>query len=486
MKKMAVIFIFCMITLLSVAQSPYQWQQMYGGGGIEVGYSVKSCLGQGYIVAGNSSSLGPTDGYVVRTDSMGVVMWEHYYGGVNIDVIRSIKLLSDSGFIMAGFTNSYGNGGYDCWVIRIDKNGDTLWTRTIGTSNWDFLYDVTVTYDSGFVFAGGTYGMGMGNEDMLFFKLDSIGGLEWIRTYGGIHEDEARGICQTSDSLLAACGYTFSEGDSINGDSWILRMDPIDGDTIWSRLGPHPIGEDKALGIAAGGGRFGVVGQYTTSTGDRNAWVHVMINDSTTQLNLTAGISGYEYYSGIVFKTSSYNFATLGSTENDGGGNGDVFMFHDVNYMAYTYGTLGHEQGYSIDITHTKGYIVCGSTDGFGAIIDNLYLVKVDSNGMSTQILDVRDRPVIISNVSVHPNPASNYIQLTLDGVTPVADQLNTTIYDVVGNVVMTISSNEWTRIADNSATCRIDVQNLPDGFYQFTLSDETGVTSSGKFVVTH
>lgn len=475
-----------MLTSLACwSQSPAKWQQIYGGSGIEVGYSVKSCLDQGYIVAGSSSTAGPSDGFVVRTDSLGLVMWAKFYGGVNVDVIRSIKTLPDSGFIMAGFTNSFGNGGYDCWVLRIDKNGDTLWTRTIGTPNWDFLYDVTVTYDGAFICAGGTYGMGNGDEDMLFLRLEPNGDLEWIRTWGGAKEDEARGVTETSDSLLAACGYTCSLGDTL-GDSWILRLNPVNGDTIWTRKGLHPVGADKALGIAAGNGRFGVVGQYTTATGDQNAFIHVMMNDSVTQLNIVCGIAGYEYFSGIVFLKTSYNFATLGSTENDGGGRGDMFLFHDVNYLAYTYGTVEHEAGYGIDAAPDKGYIICGSTTGFGSVVDNLYLVKVDSNGNSTQVLNVRDQPTEYARTLVYPNPATDYVQVTFDGTQPVNGALVLTVFDIAGNVVKVAPRSEWTMLSSSSSFCKIQVEDLPAGYYQFSVQDGSGMSSSGRFIVTH
>lgn len=485
MRNTLLIFAFLIMQTYLPAQSAAQWQQIYGGPGVEVGYSVKSCLGQGYIVAGSSSSAGPTDGYVVRTDSVGLVMWAQFYGGVNIDVIRAIKILPDSGFIMTGFTNSFGNGGYDGWILRIDKNGDTLWTKTIGTSNWDFFYDVAVTHEGDFIFAGGTYGAGNGNEDMLFVRMDSAGNLEWIRTWGGTEEDEARGIIETSDSLLAGCGYTCSLGDTL-GDTWELRMNPINGDTIWTRKGLHSIGADRALGIAAGNGRFGIVGQYTTATGDQNAYVHVMLNDSVTQLNLTAGIGGYEYYSGIVFLQTSYNFATLGSTENDGGGSGDFFMFHDVNYMAYSYGTLEHEAGYSIDAAPRKGYIACGSTDGYGSVIDNLYLVKIDSTGGSTQVVDVRERPTSQQQSSVRPNPASEFVQITVDGLNPLQGNLSLTLFDVTGRIVQVVASEGWTSLGQNSATCNVPVAGLPAGYYQFSVSDESGTSSTGSFVVSH
>lgn len=485
MRKLVVILSLLFIPALFSAQSSTQWQQIYGGGGVEVGYSVKTCLGQGYIVAGQSSSLGVTDGYVVRTDTLGLVMWEKFYGGVNIDVIRSVKLLPDSGYILAGYTNSFGTGGYDGWVLRIDKNGDTLWTKTVGTTDWDFFYDVTTTWDSGFVFAGGTYGMGNGEEDMLFVKLDSVGNLEWMRTYGGVKEDEARGVVETTDSLLVGCGYSKSLGDSL-GDTWILRINGNNGDTLWSRKGTHTNGADLALGIAAGTNRFGVVGQYTTATGDLNAFVHVMFLDSTTQLDLTAGIAGYEYYSGIVFLTTSYNFATLGSTQNDGGGSGDFFMFHDVDYSAHSYGTTDIEAGYGIDATPRKGYIACGYTEGYNSLVANLYLVKIDSTGFSTNILAIREAPELIASTRSYPNPAGSTATITIDAMNPLNGVLRLSLADATGKTIGSDLGENWTMYSSQSASCHIQTSELKSGIYFYTISDNSGFITNGKIIVAH
>lgn len=485
MRKNIILFLIMFTPVFLAAQSTTQWQQIYGGPGVEVGYSVKTCLGQGYVVAGSSSSLGPTDGYIVRTDSLGLSMWEKYYGGINIDVIRAIELLPDSGFILAGYTNSFGNGGYDGWVLRLDKNGDTLWTRTIGTTDWDFFYDVTVTFDTGFVLAGGTYGLGNGDEDMYFVKLNSLGDTVWTRTWGGLKQDEARAITETEDSLLVACGHTFSLGDSL-GDSWILRLDGTDGDTLWTRKSLYSVGADKAMGIASGTGRFGVVGQYTTSTGDLNAYVHVMFLDSITQLSLTAGISGYEYYSDIVFLTTSYNFATFGSTENDGGGSGDFFMFHDVDYSAHSYGTTDIEAGYGIDVTANKGYIACGYTEGFNSVISNMYLVKIDSTGLSSMVLAIRNPSTISGSVSVFPNPVQSSAIVTLDTPDPISGELQMSVYDISGRCEMNVPSQDWSMNSGNSATCQFSTEGLANGVYHYVITEPSGNSYTGKLVVAH
>ncbi|HET6990220.1 MAG TPA: hypothetical protein VFJ43_02805, partial [Bacteroidia bacterium] len=121
MKKAAFI-IFLFVSTVSFAQTSARWENIYGGGGSEYGYRVRTCLDQGYIVAGSTSSTGISDGYLVRVDSLGLVMWSKYYRGNNVDVFRSIKQLPDSGYIICGFSNSDStHGGYDGWVVRTDK-----------------------------------------------------------------------------------------------------------------------------------------------------------------------------------------------------------------------------------------------------------------------------------------------------------------------------------------------------------------------------
>lgn len=137
MKNIFLIISF-LITSSVFGQTAAAWENIYGGNGIEYGFGVRSCLDQGYVVAGSTSTTGISDGYLVRVDSLGLVMWSKYYSGSNIDIFRSIKILPDSGFIIAGFSNSSGNGGYDGWVMRVDKNGDSLWSKYIGTTAWDF------------------------------------------------------------------------------------------------------------------------------------------------------------------------------------------------------------------------------------------------------------------------------------------------------------------------------------------------------------
>jgi hypothetical protein len=487
MKKKIAFLVSFFVAVFSFGQTAEKWQQVYGGTGDEYGFRVRTCLDQGYIVAGSTASNGPTDGYLVRTDSLGLVMWIKYFAGNNIDVLRSIRQLPDSGYIICGYSNSQGNGGYDGWVLRTDKNGDTLWTKYIGTTDWDFFYDVTPTYDNKFILVGGTYGLGNGNEDMWIVKIDSLGNFLWQKTYGGIKQDEARSIAETDDSLIAAVGFSCSLGDTL-GDSWILRMRETNGDTIWTRtLGQAA--ENKAWGVADMSvfGRICVVGEITISN-DLNSYIAVYNFAGAQVIYSTFGIAGPDIFNGVVV-TPSGNTAVIGSTENDGGGNGDLFLFRDYGtWGTTTIGTTSREDGYSIDYTHDRGYIICGYTEGFNSILPNLYLVKTDTLGGSSVVLGIREQslPLSYAGISISPNPAANETTVFLDFNEDPNEHFSAKIYDLSGREISDIPFSQFQFISSKTYSVSIETAFLENGIYQFVVSDSSGKKSCGKFVVSH
>jgi hypothetical protein len=490
MKK--IFFIISILTgIFSGAQTAAKWENLYGQNGNEYGYRVRSCLDQGYIVAGASSSSGISDGYLVRVDSLGLVMWSKYFVGNNVDIFKSIKQLPDSGYIVAGYSNSTGtHGGYDGWVLRTDKLGDTLWTKYIGTQDWDFFYDVVPTYDGGFVCAGGTYGQGLGDEDMYFVKLNAAGDTLWTKTYGGAKADEARAIIQTGDSLLAAVGFTFSLGDSL-GDSWILRMD-VNADTLWTRTIGQPTFEDKAWGLADLYlfGRIIVVGETSSVNGDPDGYFQSMTYAGVTNYNIVnGGLGSIDYFSSVVTRPNG-TMGVLGTTENvQGNGHGDFYFYHDRNGPFITsFGTLSPEAGYSIDLTHDDCYILCGYSEGFNNYVPQVFLIKTDTTGFSTGVLGIREAPtpLAIAATAIFPNPSNQEATITYDSYQSISGELTMLIYDITGRLAMTISSSQWQKLSAKNASCNFATINISEGIYQYVISDEAGAKCSGKFVVSH
>ena len=65
------------------------------------------------------------------------VTFQRTYGGAADDQAYSVDACSDGGYIMAGYTKSYGEGGKDVYVVKTDSLGEMEWSKTYGGANDD-------------------------------------------------------------------------------------------------------------------------------------------------------------------------------------------------------------------------------------------------------------------------------------------------------------------------------------------------------------
>ncbi|MFW6117581.1 MAG: hypothetical protein ACOC6G_03255, partial [Thermoproteota archaeon] len=83
-----------------------QWDQNYGGASDDGGRSVQQTSDGGYIVAGYTESFGAAskDVYVVKTYSNGTMQWNQTYGLGDYNDGYSVQQTVDGGYIVAGET----------------------------------------------------------------------------------------------------------------------------------------------------------------------------------------------------------------------------------------------------------------------------------------------------------------------------------------------------------------------------------------------
>lgn len=129
------------------------------------------------MVASRTRSFGAVgyDASIIKIDSNGNTLWSRNYGGNNTDAVESVKQTTDGGYIVAGYTTSFGAGEGDSYVIKVDPFGDTLWTRIYGGSSFDDANSVQQTTDGGYIVAGYTESFGAGAQDVMLTKLNSSG-----------------------------------------------------------------------------------------------------------------------------------------------------------------------------------------------------------------------------------------------------------------------------------------------------------------------
>ncbi len=209
------------------------WQRTFGGTASDAAYSVQETSDGGYVLAGKTSSFGAGGGdmYLVKTDTNGNELWSRTFGGTDYDGAWSVQETSDGGYILAGSTKSFGAGSLDMYLVKTDANGDKLWSRTFGGTDSDWARSVQETSDGGYILAGGTGGAG--SCDMYLVKTDADGHELWSRTFGGTGSDCAESVQETSDGgyILAGCTGSFGAG---SGDMYLVKTD-ANGNELWSR-----------------------------------------------------------------------------------------------------------------------------------------------------------------------------------------------------------------------------------------------------------
>ena len=138
-------------SFFALASSPpaTEWSKTYGRAGNDGSYYVMQTSDGGYALAGFTTvGANNRDFWLIKTDSSGTLQMSKTYGGNGIDDAYCVIETADGGYAMTGFTNSSGTAGnYDGWLVKLDSLGNMQWNKTYGGATADDLYVVIQTVD---------------------------------------------------------------------------------------------------------------------------------------------------------------------------------------------------------------------------------------------------------------------------------------------------------------------------------------------------
>ncbi|RXK86142.1 scabin-related ADP-ribosyltransferase [Filimonas effusa] len=160
---------------------------------------------------------------IAKKDAAGNLLWAHSYmiepyskAEQSFIQINKIKELSTGHLIAIGnaVADFNGTGGIDWWdgsrafVMKLDKNGNWLWTKAAFTDV--YFSDIIETPDGGVAFAGNTNTADASDMDWLVGKFDPNGDLVWCKQYNNDGNDEALGLVVQNNELVVT-GYAESD-----------------------------------------------------------------------------------------------------------------------------------------------------------------------------------------------------------------------------------------------------------------------------------
>jgi hypothetical protein len=214
------------------------WINTYGGDGKEAADSIYQSDDGGYIIIGETTSMGAGDRdiWLFKLDAFGDIEWETTFGGSEYDRGKTGFQTGDGGYILIGYTASYGVGNYDMWVIKTNTEGVMEWDATYGGSEIEEGVCIQPTSDGGYILGGMTGSSGAGKNDAWLVKINEIGDVLWDVTYGGPENEACEWVQETSDGGFISTGYCTSNfSDNLRPDAFVLKTD-ASGEIEWEHI----------------------------------------------------------------------------------------------------------------------------------------------------------------------------------------------------------------------------------------------------------
>ena len=473
-------FVFC--SLNSFGQ--IKFFNIYTNNGSDQGQGVVQLEDSSYVITGASSSFsGSSQAFLMHVDSLGNYLWSNSYGGPENESGRRVLYKKNFGFFICGFTNSFGNGGFDNYLAKVDELGNLEWEKAYGGEGWERVHDAALTKDTGVIMVGETSSNFSDNQDIYIVRTDILGDTLWTKTIGGAGDDFATSINSFTDSTFVITGQIYVE-DSALVKVYVTYIKD-DGTVIWSDI----IGNDGnywSNDFTFNGNQiFGVGGcnDVITDEPDMVAYIYDIAGFSWGESKVVA--AGKQEFKNIVNFGPTDAYYITNSTEDDFSNvNGP-----DINVMKYV-PTFSFESSMNIGFpnpdvsgeiirTNDGGAIVVGYSTGYISGGNEVFLVKIgpnddypssNSNIVIDNIVSIKE-PTETGTFKIYPNPVDKLLTIQTD--------------DKRYNSIRIMSSvGKEIVVSDFQKSSQVDVSNFESGLYFMEISGVGVSTVTNQIIV--
>lgn len=464
---------------ISYSQQDTALVRVYGGDGIEKGVDLTKTPEGGLLILGNTGEYGSgsSDILLIKTDSNGILEWSKTHGSQALEFATSIQAVDDSSYIISGFTDRNEGTGYDGLLIQVNDSGETMWSKTYGSGEWDFFNDLAIGDEGEYIMAGNSYEED--DSDIWVAMTDSNGTLFKEKLLVDSGYGEAHSIVRTSDTSFAIAG----EVSDSNGGKNMFQMELHEnGDSIWWKV-YGDTAQEVAYSIhkTTSGDRL-ITGSSTSfSNGDLDGWT--LRTDSIGGLKWSTVFGGSEYYGHSTTKDDfgksviegpDNKVIVNGETESYGLGGKGMYMVqksaNGYNEVSPTFGDTEDDHGESVLQLNSNRTAFLGSTKSYGSGQDDVYLVIVDTMvfNYALDLMTFKADPTFIDDsikesnenpgIQVHPNPSSGIFHIDVEFPFKQYKDLEAVLINSYGK--------ELEHVELSNGTVQLDATSYSDGVY--------------------
>lgn len=182
----------------------------------------------------NNASLYKSDIWLVCTDLNGIILWQKSLGNINVsEGVGSIINHKDGSALVLGSKLTY--DGYDIILYKIDNLGNIIWNKTYGGNYSDYPKYIIQDLDGGYLIlsesssTSGQVSQNFGLKDCWLFKINMNGDFIWGKTFGGNNYDEVNKIFIDKSGDYYIFGTSQSTDFPISNhhglqDVWVMKL----------------------------------------------------------------------------------------------------------------------------------------------------------------------------------------------------------------------------------------------------------------------
>jgi len=233
--KLKIVVLFIAFHSIVLSQPNISWIREYDSSSDdEKGISITETNDlDGYIICGYKNDLATVqDLFLIRTNLLGDTIWTRQYGVLNGSDYGMQILKTGDGYVIGGMLCDSSILYFDAWLLKINEDGDSLWSETLLDSAR--IKSICLTPDGGIAATGGRVFNGL--NKLFIARFNPEGDLLWLNYYGNFYDSFGYDIICTKDSGFAVLGGVDSSATSML-KTWLLKTGEngnVELDTVYN------------------------------------------------------------------------------------------------------------------------------------------------------------------------------------------------------------------------------------------------------------